>query len=234
MKIVNIRRLRRFRLSCCAATWLIVGGSCLLATPSFADEGASAEAHAEDDHDHGHAEEGHGEAHAGDPDPLAIDVDLALCTGIVFLTLLGVLGKFAWPAIVKALDEREQKIADNIAAAAAKHEEAKALLAAHEAKLANAADEVRELLEEARRDAEHTKGQIIDEAKKAAAEEATRAVREVAQAKDAALHEMAESSANLAIDLASKVIREQLNPERQTEIVREALSKLTSATPSDN
>ena len=113
----------------------------------------------------------HGEAgHAGQadrPDPLAFDPDLAIWTAIVFLVLLGVLGKFAWGPIVDGLEKREQTIADNIAAAERASEEAKAMLAEYEAKLAGAADEVRAMLEEARRDAEHTKQEILAEAKSA-------------------------------------------------------------------
>ena len=86
----------------------------------------------------------------------------------MFLLLFAILSKFAWPQIAAAIDERERKIADDIAAAAEKHEEAKRLLAEHEAKLAAAAGEVRALLDEARRDAEHTKNSIVAEARKAA------------------------------------------------------------------
>ena len=158
--------------------------------------------------------------------------ELVLCATIVVLLL--VLRKFAWPAITTALDEREKKISDNIAEAGAKHEQAKQLLLAHEAQLAGAADQVRELLEEARRDAEHTKGQIILEAKKSAEQESQRALRELELAKEAALHELAQKSADAAIELAGKVVREQVTPDRHAELVREALSKLTAAEPSRN
>src|SRR5947207_139712 len=95
-----------------------------------------------------------GEEHEPDRNPMAFDPDLAIFSAVIFLLLVAILGKFAWPTIVAALDERERKIADNIAAAEARHEEAKQLLAAHEAKLTAAAGEVRALMEEARRDAE--------------------------------------------------------------------------------
>jgi F-type H+-transporting ATPase subunit b len=184
---------------------------------------------------HGHHDDlGHGNAGRQLEDPSEFRSDISIYTFVVFLLLLAILSKFAWPPIVRALEAREKYIADQIAAAEARHEDAKKLLAAHEAKLAHAADEVRELLEEARRDAEHTKVQIIAEAKKAAEEERQRAIREVEQAKDAALHELAERSANTAIDLAGRVIREQINPDRQAEIVREALSKLAASKPSAN
>jgi F-type H+-transporting ATPase subunit b len=160
------------------------------------------------------------------PSPLKIDPDLAMWTLLVFLVLLGVLWWFAWGPITKALEDRENGITGEIAAASAKHEDAKRLLAAHEAKLATAADEIRELLEEARRDAEHTKQEILSEAKSAALAERERAVREVELARDAALKQLAETSANVAIKLASNAVRQNLTAEQQSRIVRESLSMI--------
>ena len=171
---------------------------------------------------------------AGGPNPLAVDPDLAVWTAVVFLLLFGILSYFAWPQIAAAVDERERRIADSIAAAEAKHEQAKQLLAQHEAKLAATAGEVRALMEEARRDAEHTRRSIAakgDQDAKAALE---RALREIDRAKDGAIHELAITSANVAIELARKVVREKLSQEEQNKLVREALGKLTSATPSEN
>lgn len=165
------------------------------------------------------------------PQPLKADPDLAIWTLVVFLVLLGVLWWFAWGPITEALEKRENAIAGEIAAASAKHEDAKRLLAAHEAKLATAADEIRELLEEARRDAEHTKQEILSEAKSAALAERERAVREVELARDAALKQLAETSANMAIKLASSAVRQNLTAEQQSRIVRESLSMLGAANP---
>lgn len=166
--------------------------------------------------------------------PLFFDPDLALWTAIVFLLLLWVLKKFAWGPIVEALEAREKRVTDYLAAAEAKHEEAKGLLAAHEARLASAKDEVREMLEEARRDAEATKGQIVAEAESAARSHRDRAVRDIDQARDSAVRSLAETSANLAVDLAGKVVRQNLTGDQQAELVREAITKLTSSTPSQN
>jgi len=182
----------------------------------------------------GHEDLGHGNASKSLEDATEFKSDLAIYTFVVFLLLLAILGKFAWPPIVEALETRERTIADNIAAAAAKHDEAKEILATHEAKLAGAADEVRELLEEARRDAEHTKGQIVAEARSAARAEHERAMRDLDIATDSAIRKLAESSANLAVDLAGKVVREKITPEHQARVVREALAKFSIVEPSNN
>jgi F-type H+-transporting ATPase subunit b len=168
---------------------------------------------------------------SSDPNPLAFRTDLALWTLFVFLILFGLLSYFAWPQIAAALDERERKITDNIAASEARLADAQRVLAEHEAKLMAAAGEVRQLLEEARRDADHTKKQIEAAGHQAAKDELARALREIDRAKDGAIQELAVASANVAVDLAGKVIRTQLTAEKNNELVREALEKF-AATPS--
>lgn len=184
-----------------------------------------------------HGEPARGATHeeaAGKPNPLAVDPDLAIWTAVVFVLLFLVLQKFAWPQITAALEERERKIAANIAAAEARHEDAKRLLAEHEAKLAAAAGEVRAMLEEARRDADHTRRQIEADGHKAAQDELDRAVREIGRARDAAIQDLAVRCANVAIGLAGSVVRDEISADRQKQIVREALGKLSAAAPSKN
>ncbi len=220
-----------------------------LALPAiFADSSWGADksdSAASEEHDHGdHDEDAHhddaahgGGAHGGGdsaPNPLATDPDLALWTLGVFLLMLFVLKAVAWTPIMEGLKAREEGITGNLAAADAKHEEAKALLAEHQAKLAGAADEVRELLEEARRDAEQTKADIMAEAKAAADSERVRAVKDIEQARDTAVRQLAESSAGIAIDLAAKVVKQEIGPARQGEIVQEALGRVSNSDPSVN
>lgn len=178
------------------------------------------------------------EAETGEsgPNPLAIDPDLAIWTLVVFLVMFAILKTFAWPQIAAAVDERERKIAGTIDAANAKLEEAKRILADHEAKLAATAGEVKEMLDEARRDAEVVKKRIEEDGRKAAADEVARGRVEIKRAKDEALHDLAVTSAKLAIELGERVVRDQLqiSPEHQARIVRDALDKLAAAAPSRN
>jgi F-type H+-transporting ATPase subunit b len=216
-------------LALALACWILPGQA-----TAHPGEGEHAEGHDHDeDHGqgHGHGAEGHGHdehAASGSPKPLKVDPDLAIWTAVVFLVLLAILGKFAWGPIVAALEAREQGIADNIAAAAAQHEEAKRLLAEYDVKLASAADQVRELLEEARRDAEHTKSEILAEAKAAAGAEHDRAMREVSNAKDAALKEIGEAASGFAIELAGKIVQREVTADDHTRLIREAVSQFPS------
>ncbi len=178
---------------------------------------------------------GHGDAaKGGGPDPLATDPDLAIWTLVVFLVMLALLSQTAWKPIMEALKAREDNITGSIAAAQRTHEEAKALLAEHQAKIAGAADQVREMLAEAHRDAEATIAKAKADAKAEFDVERERATRDIEQAKDAAVRALAERTAGLAIDLAGRVVKQEITPARQSEIVREALGRFSSNGPSAN
>jgi F-type H+-transporting ATPase subunit b len=90
------------------------------------------------------------------------------------------------------------------------------------------------MLEEARKDAEGVKQQIVAEAKAAAHAEGERASLEIRRATDAAVEEMSQRSADLAVALAGKVISSKLTPEERSRLVQESLSKFASVAPSRN
>ncbi len=169
-----------------------------------------------------------------DSDPLSVDPDLALWTLIVFVVLLIVLGKFAWGPIIAGLEKREETIAKHIADAERMNQEAKVLLAQYEEKLAAAASQVRELMEDARRDAEHTRQTILAEAKTGADAERARSLREIESATDAALETLAERSAQLAVELAGKILKFKLSSDDHARLIQEALAKFPAAASSAN
>ena len=72
------------------------------------------------------------------------------------------------------------------------------------------------------------------DAKKAADAERDRAVRDVERAADHAMKNLAETSANLAVDLAEKVVRQNITADQQAQLVRSALDKLGVTQPSEN
>jgi F-type H+-transporting ATPase subunit b len=86
---------------------------------------------------------------------------LLIWTLLAFLVVLYILGKFAWPAIVKGLKERETGIADSLATAERVRAEMAQLKSENEALLLQAREERAIMLKEAR----DTKDKIINEAK---------------------------------------------------------------------
>ena len=158
--------------------------------------------------------------------PAWFQTDLAVWSFAVFLGLLALLTKFAWKPIMQGLEKREQGIADLIASTHAANAEAKSMLASYERRLAEASDEVRGMLEEARRDAEATRQSIVAEARKAAEDERNRARHEIGLAKDDALAQIAEKAGSLAVEVAGKFLREKLGQDDQARLVRESVASI--------
>ena len=162
----------------------------------------------------------------GSSDPLSFDAakrDLALWSFAIFAILFFVLWKFAFGPIAVALDAREKSVADQIASAEQANAEAKAVLEEYKKKLSDAQDEVRQIIDTARKDAQRAADGIIEKAKEAARQENVRAVKEIETATAVALQQIAERSASLATNLAGKMIRAQVNPDNHREIIRRAV-----------
>ena len=207
---------------------LLLSGSALAADGQHTD-GHHAEHAAHGDH--GHLPEiGHnppaGTSLKAFESPAWFQTDLAVWSFAVFLALLGLLTKFAWKPIMAGLEKREQGIADMIASTQAANADAKRMLASYERRLAEAADEVRGMLEEARRDADVTRQAIVAEARKAAEDEKVRARHEIGLAKDEALAAIADRAGDLAVEVAGKFLREKLGRDDQARLVRDSVASL--------
>jgi F-type H+-transporting ATPase subunit b len=211
---------------------ICLGGLFMLAvcqSPVWSEE-PTAEIAAEQDLGDGHSpgdEHGSGDDHSP-PNPVSVDPDLAIVTAIIFVALLAVLWKFAWGPIVTAIDAREKSMADNLAEAARSNEQAKQLLEEHQTKLAAAAADVRQMLDDAKKDAEYHKQKILDQAQEAAQSEKERALREIESAKNAALESLAQTSVDTAVDLAGKIVKRQLSSSDHSQLIGEALQNFPS------
>jgi F-type H+-transporting ATPase subunit b len=158
------------------------------------------------------------------PNPLAWDKDLAIWSAVVFLLLLGLLYKLAWGPLSEGMNKRERHIADQIAQANTANQQAKELLAQHEQKLTETAQEVRAIMEKARRDAEEAAREREAKAEADAKARLERAEKEIAAATAAAVKELADRSAKLAVDLAGKIVGAKLNSKDHAQLIEKAVS----------
>lgn len=173
----------------------------------------------------GHAGAGHGgESGAAEINPLNFQTDLAIWTAVIFLVVLAILGKFAWRPMAEGLDKREQRIADQIAQAEQANQQARHLLAEYEGRLTAAQDEVRTILEAGRRDAEQLGRQMLDKAREDIKAEHSRAKEQIEAATAGALKELADRGAELAVQLAGRILRTELRPEKHTELIQQAVA----------
>lgn len=153
--------------------------------------------------------------------------DLAIYTFLVFVLLVGILWKFAWGPISSGLDKREEGVRKNIADAEAARVKAEQMLADHQAKLSAVQEEVREILAEARRDAEYTKQEIVNAANKEAEATKNRSIAEIQRARDAALKDLFDSVSEQVATATEYVIGRQMTDADQDRLIQEALSQFS-------
>jgi len=160
--------------------------------------------------------------------PMEFFLSTGFWTLVIFLIVVAILYKFAFGPIAKALDEREQGILNNIASAQKQNEDAKELLKQYQEKLDASREEVRQVIEKAKKDAERQAEDIVAKAREAAVLERDRAMKEIESATTSALQSIAERSAILATNLAGKMIRAEVKPEQHRSLIDAALQEFTT------
>ncbi len=145
---------------------------------------------------------------------------------LAFLIVFFVLKKFAWKPILASLKEREESIEDALKAAEEAKKEMASLKAANEELLREAREERDAMLADARK----IKEQIIAEAREKANKEASIIVEngreQINSEKEAALVELKNLIATYSIEIAEKVLKEELSDKKKqqsyvTKLVKE-------------
>jgi F-type H+-transporting ATPase subunit b len=145
---------------------------------------------------------------------------------IVFSVMAIILYKTAWKNVLAGLKAREDRIRGDIARAEEAQAKGEATLREYAAQLAQAEDKVRDILNKATAEA-HKIAENINAAAQAEAEaRKEKATAEIEQAKHEALRQIYDQTAELATSIASRIIKRNLNPADQQNLVNEALDQL--------
>lgn len=158
--------------------------------------------------------------------PFALTPGVSFWTLVIFAILLVVLAKTAWPAILKAVEEREKKIQAQLDQAEKANQEAQRVLADYQQKLAAAQGEAQELLAAGRQAAEKVRDEIMARARAEHEDLIARARREIVAEREKAVAELRGEAVELSLAAASKVLERNLDSEADRRLVREYLDSL--------
>ena len=170
--------------------------------------------------------EGHDLEATGKPNITQVESPLAFWTVVVFGLLLVILTRFAWRPLVRAMHEREAHLQQVLLDSERARNDAETIAANHRRQLAGAADEVRALIEQARKDAMVSADAIIKKAQGEAESARERAERDIAGARDQALMEIWSKTADLAVSVAGRVLNKELGESDHRRLVESALNEL--------
>lgn len=165
-------------------------------------------------------------AYAAEGGLLSPSGGLMIWTILIFLIVLAVLWKLAFPHILGAVEAREAHIRELLESAARDRAEAQALLAEQQRQMEEVRTRTQELMAESRAAGERLKEDIVSQARREHQDILDRAQREIRQETERALETVRQDAVDLAIAAASRLVEKNLDREDNRRLVREYLAQL--------
>lgn len=159
-------------------------------------------------------------------DIMNVNPGLLFWSLINFGILFFILSKFAFPAMKKSLQSREQGIQNAIDEANALNEKAQILLAESQIKLDNAQKEVSKILTSAKNLAEQNIQKANEEAEKSKHIKIEEAKREIERSKNDAISELRNEVADLVVSATEKILEIKLDKDSHLKLAKEQIEKL--------
>jgi F-type H+-transporting ATPase subunit b len=158
--------------------------------------------------------------------PFSINTGMMFWTLIIFGALVVVLWRFGWPALLRTVEEREARIAKQLAEAEQANAEAARLLEEHRAALAKARSEAQEVLAGAKAVAQKEREQLLAKTREEQEHLLERARREIEGEKEKAILALRREAVDLSIAAASKLVEANLDSDTNRRLVLDYLTSL--------
>ena len=156
-----------------------------------------------------------------------VDLNGTLIAQIInFLILVAILSKFAYKPLMKALADRQARIADDLSAAEQERMAAEQLKREYLEQLAQARVHAQEIVEKATKLAEQAREEILREAKEENARLLKTAQEEIAREQERAVKELKAEVVNIAMAAATKIVAHNLDEQANSLLVRDFIEKL--------
>lgn len=144
----------------------------------------------------------------------------------LFLALLALLRVLAWKPLLRVIQDREEGIRSALRDADQRRQESEALLMEYRAQLDTAQDEVQRMMARSTRAAETARQKIIEDAQRTAGLTTEQGRQEIERARRQALDEMYRTTADLAADMAGRIIGREINPDDHRRLLDQSVEAL--------
>jgi F-type H+-transporting ATPase subunit b len=147
---------------------------------------------------------------------------------INLLILYIILKKFFWEKIREFMKERENAVRDAFDSAEAMNKRADEKMRNYSARIANVEEEGREIIRQARAQADVQAQEIIEDARKQASELMAKTERNIELEKAKAMEEMRQEIGTLALMAAEKIVGREIDNIGQEKIVDDVIDQARS------
>lgn len=158
---------------------------------------------------------------------LSFNTGFAIWVLISMLVFLYIMGKYAVPPIMKALDERESRIKESLESAEKALAKAEQISKDNEKALREAEFKAQKIRKEALEDAELMRSEKIEKAKQEAEKILVNARSAIEQEKQKALVELRNEVSELAIKAASLIMQSELDKDKNKKLVDSFINDLS-------
>ena len=155
-----------------------------------------------------------------------LDPGLFVWTIITFLILLGVLTRFAWKPLLKALETRENEISQSLEDAKKAKQELERLSAESDEIIAKARSEAQGIVSEGKKAAEQLTANTLNKAKEEAMANLSAAKEQIKIERDKAIVEIKGEVVNLSLSIAEKLVKKNLSKEDNKSLIDESLKNV--------
>lgn len=162
------------------------------------------------------------------PNPILPATNEVIWSIISFGVLFGLLAKFAFPAIRRGLEGREQAIRDDLEGAERTRQEAEQTLDEYKKQLAEARNEAARIIEEARQAADSMRREAQESADAEAATARDRAQVEIEQNVARARADLQREMGDFAVRLAERIVDQNLDRQAQQSLIDQYIAEVGS------
>ncbi len=145
---------------------------------------------------------------------------------IAFLIIWIVLAKLVWPQVLTMMDQRQQKIQEDLDAAEKARQDAAESAKAYEQKIVEAHQQADEIISKAKKEAEEERTAILAKAQKEAADVIAKSHGAVDSERHKAMIELSGSVVDLAVEIATKIIGNDLSADQQRKLAEKYLAEV--------
>ncbi len=165
---------------------------------------------------------------AGDANPFAGRLYQAIAAATVFFVVFFVLKTKAWGPILKGLQDRENKIKNDLESAERANKDAQGNLKAYQQQLSEAQGEAKRIIDQARADADKVRAQRHAETQAEITAMRTQVTRDIQNAKDQAVKQLIEEVGTLSTQIAARILKREINADDNAQIVRDTIADFTA------
>ena len=158
-----------------------------------------------------------------------VDVNATLIAQILnFLVLLAILAKFAYKPLLQAMDDRRNRIINDLDSAEQTRLDAEALKEQYAEQLAGARQEATEIVNKANQIAQNLHDELVEQARVEQEALMANAKERIEQEKQQALLDIRSEVIKLSTLIASKIVNQKLNSENDQKLVANVADEVLS------